>query len=141
MSRDDWYRHTSWSAADRAAFYARLERSRSDDNKAQALRSQALHLQETGDRALLPAALELLDEALARFPAHFAPALTHQQRAAICDALDRPADAIDSFRAGVAAQRAFPNAVTRVALAFGMFCLRRNLVDLIRAILEPAFHD
>ena len=68
MGRHDWYRRTTWSQTDREAFHARLKRSRSEEGKAQYLRIQALHLQETGDPERIAAAVELLDELLAKYP-------------------------------------------------------------------------
>ncbi|MBK9032219.1 MAG: hypothetical protein IPL61_13020 [Myxococcales bacterium] len=131
MGRDDWYRRTTWSATDRAEFYARLNRSRTLEAKAQYLCIQAGHLQETGDCDRIAAAVELLDDLVARFPCTFQLTMAHLQRAECLDALDRVGEAIESFRAAVAARRALPNVCTRVALVFGMFCIRRELVELL----------
>lgn len=130
MARDAWFQRTTWSEVERADFYARLERSRSSSTKAQYLLTQAAYLAAAGDQARLSAAIELIDDMLARCPYDFHLALAHQQRAECLDALDRTSEAIESFRAGVTAQRAFPNVRTRVALVFGMFCIRRDLVAL-----------
>jgi len=113
------------------AFHARLRRSRSEAGKAQCLRIQALHLQQTGDPERIAAAVELLDELVAKYPDRTQIAQAHVQRAECLDALDRASEAIVSFRAGIAAQREFPGVRTRVALVFGMFCLRRDLVELL----------
>ena len=130
MGRDDWFRRTTWSATDRAEFYARLNRSRTLESKSQYLRIQAGHLQETGDRDRITAAVQLLDDLVARFPSSSELSQAHLQRAECLDALDREGEAIESFRAAVVARRASPNFCTRVALVFGMFCIRRDLVKL-----------
>ena len=131
MGREDWFRRTTWSSTDRAEFYARLNRSRSAEAKAQYLRLQAGHLHESRDLARIAAAVELLDDLVARFPSSSQLPLAHLQRAQCLDALDRVEEAIESFRAAVAARRVLPNDRTRVALVFGMFCVRRELAALL----------
>ena len=54
MSRDDWFRNQKWDAATEAHFNEKLRRAR---DKAQPLRIQAYHLQNTDPKA----ALALLD--------------------------------------------------------------------------------
>ncbi len=131
MGRVDWFRRTTWTSRDRAEFYARLDRSRSVFHKAQYIRIQALHLQETSERELVTEAIVLLDDLVARFPYPGELASAQLQRAECLDLLDRPAEAIEGFRAAVVAQRASPGLVTRVAQAFGMFCIRRDLGGLL----------
>lgn len=131
MGRDDWCRRTTWSVADQADFQARLKRSRSDLARAQYLLLQAESLRATGDPALIVAAIALIDEMVARFPNEVLLAGAHLARAACLDALDRPAEAVESFRAAVVAQWLCPNVVTRVAMAFGRFCIRRDLDELL----------
>ena len=46
MSKDDWFRRTTWSDEDERAFFARLVRSRGIFRKAQYLRIQAVTLRK-----------------------------------------------------------------------------------------------
>jgi tetratricopeptide (TPR) repeat protein len=124
MSHDDWFRRTTWGPAERNAFHTRLQRSRGPSRKAQYLRIQAAHLQEA---ALFGPAIELLDDLIESYPVAFELASAHLQRAQCLDALERPLEAIEAFRASVDAQRAFPDLVTRVAYELAMFCVRRRL--------------
>src|SRR5262245_57279217 len=86
MTSKDWFRQTTWSREDEQAFFSRLARSRGSLHKAQYLRIQAYSLAETGNEALVSAALSLLNRLLTEFPepsqlvaAHFQAARCHER--------------------------------------------------------------
>lgn len=73
----------------------------------------------------------LLDEVVASYPEESELAQAQLQRAECLDSLDRPLEAVAAYRPCVAAQRAYPNALTVVPCEFAMFCIRRNLESLL----------
>src|SRR5262245_4018263 len=93
---DTWYRRTSWSDLDRRAFFDRLARSRTRGNKAQYLRIQAVHLEETGRPALVRAALELLDMVVREWPEPSEVAQAYHQQATCHLQLREPLLAVQS---------------------------------------------
>jgi tetratricopeptide (TPR) repeat protein len=101
--RDDWFRRTTWTVEDRAAFTARLGRSRTTFHKAQYLRIQALHLAEA-EPPLHEGALELLDQLLRDYPDPFEVPQARQQRAASLAATQRRDEAIEEYRRALAAE-------------------------------------
>jgi tetratricopeptide (TPR) repeat protein len=127
MTRDDWFRRTTWSATDRAEFFARLERSRTSFHKAQYLRLQALALASTGLHA---AAIELLDHLFVEYSEPSQLAQAHLQKAECLAQLNQPNDAVEEFRASLQAERDFPNVRTQSWLEFPLFIVRRELTDL-----------
>lgn len=86
--------------------------------KAQYLRIQAWHLQETGEHACVRAALELLDRMLADFPEIGQLAHAHGQRAECLDALGHREHALDAYRDSLEAQRKLPSVRTDAYLGF-----------------------
>ena len=68
MSKVEWFRRTTWTAADAADFAAHLKRSRSDFHKAQYLRIQAGHLHAVGVPELTAVALGLLGQLVTDWP-------------------------------------------------------------------------
>ena len=129
--KEEWFRRTSWEPDAKEAFYARLKRTRSTFHKAQYLRIQALHLQETRQHPLVEAALDLLAELLTNHPDQSQLAQAHHQRAQCLDILDRPLEAVAAFRAAIDAQRATPHLHTQAPNDFGMFCVKRQLESLL----------
>ena len=119
MSKDEWFRRTSWSASDQAEFFARLKRSRSRYNKAQYLRIQASHLAETSVESQLQAALQLLDQMIAEYPdATTQLAIAHCQRAACFADLGEYDAAIEEYRKALEVQLAHPHSLTTAHTAF-----------------------
>jgi tetratricopeptide (TPR) repeat protein len=106
-SRTEWFRRTTWTAADKAEFTARLGRSRSSFHKAQYLRIQAVHLAQA-EPPLYEPALELLDLMVRDFPDPSQLAAAHQQLASCLAALGRPSEALDVFRKALDAEGARP---------------------------------
>jgi tetratricopeptide (TPR) repeat protein len=127
MARDDWYRRSTWSAADQEEFFTRLKRSRTPENKSQYLRIQAGYLAEAGKHA---AAVALLDQLFREFPGRFEAAQSHWQKAECMIALKRTEAAIDEFRASLQAQRDFPNVCTDCWLLFPWFIVREKMAAL-----------
>lgn len=132
MGREDWYRNSTWNEEIRAAFFARLARSRSDGSKAQYLRIQALCLQEAGTADLYEVALTLLDEMLAKYPDAIDAAGAMTQRGQCLEGLGRIDEAIAAYRDSMATQRARPYMRDNVVLCFGELVVaakRRELFD------------
>ena len=98
--KEEWFRRTSWGRDAKEAFCARFKRSRSTFHKAQYLRIQALHLQETRQQPLVEAALDLLAELQTNHPDPSQLAQAHHQRAQCLDILDRTGRSKLSPRSG-----------------------------------------
>ena len=126
---NDWFRKTTWSEADQADFFARLKRSRGAGNKAQYLRIQAYHLEETHDPKLIRAAIPLLDKMIAEFPEQGELASALSQKASCLGALGLLNEAIDCYREAFDAQRKFPQRRTRAWLEFGRFVCDHKIVN------------
>jgi tetratricopeptide (TPR) repeat protein len=141
MPRDDWYRHSMWSAAEQQDFFARLKRSRTAANKAQYVRIQASCLADAGHHR---AAVELLDLLFRDFPERFELAQSHLQKALCLIELNEPERAITEFRASLQSQREYPNVGTTCWLRFPWFIVRQQLADLYDealAVLEEFRSD
>jgi len=67
MSKQDWFRKTTWSEADQADFWSHLRRSRTIFNKAQYLRIQANYL----SNRFPTVSLELIEVMIKDFPSRF----------------------------------------------------------------------
>lgn len=118
MSRENWYRNTSWSDAIEKEFFARLQRSRHNSSKVQYLRIQALYLHEAHPQV----SNYLLDCLLALPTEQTEVASTYLQKAELAIVLGRPHEEIVSFfRKSIQQQREFPNVTTTVHLRFGRY--------------------
>jgi len=118
VAATEWFRRTTWLPEDQEAFFARLGRSRSTFHKSQYLRIQAGHLEDTNQPELVRAALALLDTLLRDWPEPSQLACAHHQRATCHIRLGEASLAVQSFRDALAAELAYPNAVTQAAIAF-----------------------
>ena len=127
MSRDDWFRRSTWSAADQEDFFARLKRSRTTGNKAQYLRIQAVHLAEAG---LHTEAVKLLNLMFREYPERIQVAAAHRQKAECLVQLGQPDGAISEFRSSLQCQREFPNVETGGWLEFPWFIVQCQLSDM-----------
>jgi len=103
MSKVEWFRRTTWTAADAADFAAHLKRSRSDFHKAQYLHIQAGHLHAVGVPELTAVALGLLDQLVTDWPSESQLSIAHAQRAQCLVDLGRSAEALDAYRAALLA--------------------------------------
>ncbi len=135
MSREDWYRNSIWTKDVKTAFFTRLDRCRSY-NKAQYLRIQAVHLQETGKKKCVLAALELLDLILEKWPEKHELAAVYLQRAECFEYLHDYKSAVSSFRDSLNAEREFTGVIVEAALHFGWFVVRRGMKELYDEVLS-----
>jgi tetratricopeptide (TPR) repeat protein len=126
---NDWFRKTSWSEADQADFYAHFKRSRGAGNKAQYLRIQAGHLENTGSPELLRAALTLLEKMISEFPEPGELACAYNQKASCLAALGQIDLAIASYRLALDTERNNPKRRTRAWLEFGRFVCDAKLTE------------
>jgi hypothetical protein len=136
MGDDEWFRHTTWTPQIQEAFFARLSRSRSSFQKAQHLRIQAFHLQETKDPLLVRVAIQLLGEMFSKYPESIQMAQGRHQQAQCLSLLGDVESAIDAFRMALAAEKTFPNVKTQAWLNFGWFVLERGRADLHDEVLH-----
>ncbi|MCH8053018.1 MAG: hypothetical protein IH895_03075, partial [Planctomycetes bacterium] len=137
MGDNDWYRQKRWGEGQRNSFFERLGRSRTDFNKAQYCRIQALHLQETGKTDALRGAVELLNRILEQYPDECTQlASVYLQKAQCCEDVGRAEEAIENFRYCIDYQRQFPHCITNAALEFGVFVLRHEFSDLHEEVLS-----
>lgn len=109
---DDWFRRTTWSPGDSAAFQARLARSRSASNRAQYLRIQAVTLAAVGTPAMMRAALALLEQLFTEVPEPLQLAPAWHLRAQCLSALGAVDEALYAYDACFNAQRALPTVRT-----------------------------
>jgi tetratricopeptide (TPR) repeat protein len=125
MSRQDWYRRSTWTDHDREEFNDRLRRSRRG-NKAQYLRIQAGHLAEAGYPA---EAIELLDRMFREFPDRIQLGVAHLQKAESLVSLGQIAAAIQEFRSALRAQRDIPNVQSTAWVIFPWFVVENQLTE------------
>ena len=112
MARRDWYRRSTWTAAQREEFFHRLARCR-PHNRALYLRIQAAALQA----AQPDIALELLDYLLENHPDPDVLAGAHLDRARCLELLDRLLEAALAYRAAIAARYASAASSTRSSIS------------------------
>lgn len=122
MARRDWYRRSTWTAAQREEFFHRLSRCRAH-NRALYLRIQAACLQGSQPET----ALELLDYLLEHHPDEEVLAGAHLDRARCLEMLDRLLEAALAYRAAITAERRQRGSRAAAPRGFGMFCVRRRL--------------
>jgi tetratricopeptide (TPR) repeat protein len=115
MGREDWYRNSTWSPEDQAAFHARLKRSRGSFHKSQYLRIQALYLAKAGNHL---ASLELLDQLLREHPDPSQLSTAYLQRAESLLALGRLEEAVVEFRNSLQAEKDHPGVQTGTWIEF-----------------------
>jgi tetratricopeptide (TPR) repeat protein len=127
MGRNDWFRNTKWDAPTEAHFNEKLRRAR---DKAQPLRIQAYHLQNSDPKA----ALALLDRYFA-LGNHFdmASAFLHQAEAHL--ALGQLEEAIQSLEKALQRERDFPNVKTQAWSRFALLVAERKLIHLYKRAL------
>jgi tetratricopeptide (TPR) repeat protein len=128
MGRDDWFRNKKWDAATEAHFNEKLRRAR---DKAQPLRIQAYHLENTDPKV----ALALLDRYFA-LGSHFdmASAFLHQAEAHL--ALGEQEKALQSLERALQCERNFPNVKTQAWSRFALLVAERKLDHLYDKALQ-----
>jgi len=135
MGNKDWFRKTTWSSEDKDDFFIRLNRAR-EYNRAQYLRVQAHHLEETGTKVAIDGALELLEIVIAKYPAKIELANAYYQRATCLEKLDRHEEALIAYRESFTAIREQPNVRPNSPLRFGVFAVKYDWSDLYKEVLE-----
>lgn len=71
MSREDWYRNTSWNDQIQAEFEARLKRSRGNFHKAQYLRIQASYLLNSSVNTFQEKGIEYMERVIKDYPEEY----------------------------------------------------------------------
>jgi len=133
MGREDWYRQTTWTAADEEAFRSRLRRCRSQGTRAQCLRIQALYLEQAG---LVDPAMQLLGEYLETCREGSELSMVYGQLAACHERLGNVREAVICLRSALAAEEARPNMRTHAWLEFGRIAVEHGFVDLFDDFLR-----
>lgn len=113
---ETWYRRSTWSDEDQAAFFAKLQRSRSGFHKAQYCRIQAYELQRARN---YKASLQLLELLLAEWPNDAQKAAAFHQKAECLEKLGDKTAALNAYRLAFDAQREKPSEITTAHLDFG----------------------
>jgi tetratricopeptide (TPR) repeat protein len=136
MARDEnWYRRTTWTPEDQAAFFQRNRRSRGPDSKAQYMRIQAETLRETGDKSLIGAGLELLEQSFRDYPNAMDCAQAYECAARCCESLGRIEEAITYFRKAIQREREFPGIGTNACFRFGKLVVKQGQSDLFDEVV------
>ncbi len=140
MSREDWYRKTTWSEEDKALFYKRLNRSRTDYNKAQYLKIQAHYLQKAKP-PFYSEAIDLINYLLEHYPHPSHLASAYMQKAQCLDALGDISRAKDAYLLALIAEETPSGIKTTAPLEFAMFVVRHSLKDLYGKVFDILTQD
>ncbi|VAW43317.1 hypothetical protein MNBD_CHLOROFLEXI01-786 [hydrothermal vent metagenome] len=140
MGKQDWFRKTTWSVKEKTQFYERLNRSRTDYNKAQYLRIQASHLQ-TAKPPYYEEAIELIDYLLQYYPHISQLAGAYMQKAQCLEALGNISDAKDAYLLSLIAEETSSGVKTTAPLEFAMFVIRHSLKELYDKVFHTLIQD
>ena len=124
MGKYDWYGRKTWTKADQADYFARLNRSKAARNKAQYLWVQARELHHAG---LTKEAILLLDKMLAECPEPFFMPLVCMTKAECLVALGDVKGALQSYRLGLEIERKKPNHRTEACYEFGKLVVENKM--------------
>jgi tetratricopeptide (TPR) repeat protein len=124
MGKYDWYSRKTWTEADQADYFARLNRSRTPHHKAQYLWVQARELNDAG---LTREAIPLLDKMLAECPEPFFMPLVCMTKAECLIALGDVKGALQSYRLGLEVERKKPNHRTEACYEFGKLVVEHKM--------------
>lgn len=136
MSKEDWYRKTTWSKSAKEEFFARFNRSRTNFHKAQYLRIQASYLQSTNTEEMALCSLELLELILKDYPEKSELSSTYLQKAECLIMLGKIEQGIDEMRNALQAEREYPNTKTEVWLEFGWTAIIYQISYLYDEVFE-----
>jgi hypothetical protein len=136
MRSKDWFRRTTWSDEDRAAFFARLVRSRGAFHKAQYLRIQAHTLAETRQEPLVRAALGLLDRLFVESPDPSQLAAARFLAAKCHELLGNLDEAVNQFRLALTAKAQHRGLDPNTALEYPWFIIEHELTSLYDEAIE-----
>ena len=135
MTKQDWYRKTTWTDDDQADYFAHFERSR-NTSRAQYLKIQAYYLFETGRRKEIMTALELINLALEKYPERIFLAELLEQKAKCLDKLRKINEAVENFLLSLQAMREIPNVNPGTPYAFGLFVIDHKIDKLYDEVLS-----
>ena len=135
MAEKDWFRHKAWTIDDQQVYFSHFKRAKKF-NKAQYLRIQASHLEDSGTRDCILGALNLLDLLFDAYPEPIELECAYFQQARCLESLNRLEDAIKSYRLAFQARKMAPNVCTDAPLYFGLLVVRHNLTDLYNEVLN-----
>jgi tetratricopeptide (TPR) repeat protein len=122
VADDTWFRNSTWNTEIAMRFEEKLRRAR---NKEQYLRIQAGYLSISRPTV----ALDLLERFLA-MPNQWDRAQAYVNRAQALLALERLADAIESYESALAREAEFPNLLTPAYLELPVLIVERSRLDL-----------
>ncbi len=130
MSTKDWFRHTTWTAADQQDFFARLARAHKN-KRPQYLYIQASYLLDTHQRRDVWAALDLLHLCLAEYaPSDDEIENIQHMRARCFEKLGQTDAAIDAYRAALNARQRAPQGRSYAPLDFAYLVVRKHRTGL-----------
>lgn len=129
MSRHDWYRRVTWTKADEEEFMAKYNRARSDFNKAQYLRIQALYLQKEANPPLFDKSLKLLDMLLDEYPESSEAAGALLQKAQCLESLGKITEASSALLESLVLDQKTSQIKTRAPLEFARFVVKYELKE------------
>ena len=121
MSRDDWFRNTTWNSAIEDAFETKLKRAR---NKSEYLRIQASYLAKSH-----PAITLKLLEQYFELGEHFDFASAFVSKAEALLTLNRIDEALKCYEQALAREKKFPNLLTNASLDFALLVAMRQIKD------------
>jgi len=127
MDQKDWYRLVTWTNADEKEFMARLNRARSEFNKAQYLRIQALYLQREATPPLYDESIKLLDILLEEYPQSPEAAGALMQKAQCFEANGRLEEATEIYIMSIEMDQKTSGIKTRAPPEFAQFVVKYKL--------------
>lgn len=134
MAKPAWYAHTTWSAADREEFLARLRAVAGAHEQAACLRKQAAHLLKTRSPETLIGARELYELLLAQFPDSSDLAYVHTALGEVLEASAEEDAGLAAYRAALVAQSGTTRS-TDAHLRFGLLVIRAGRSELFAEAL------
>lgn len=132
MSRDEWYRRSTWTTEDEQEFRARLKRARSF-SRPQYLRLQAIHLEQAG---LLDEAIQLLEEVVREYAEDGQIAWVHDHLGSCHEKAGRIDEAIQELRLSIAAQERHPYVTSKAWLELGRISVEYGVPELFDEFLK-----
>lgn len=132
---DDWFRNNRWDAAEEAAFFGRLLRSKSSYHRAQYARIKASGLEDSADPVRVRAAIALLTRVLKEWPSDSEIACCHWQLARCHLKLGDIDSALDHFQRCIRREDEYPNSLTGAWSDFADLVVSRRLRKYYKQIL------
>lgn len=139
MTDHDWYRKTTWTKKDKADYFERFNRSRSDQSKVQYLHIQALYLINTQKASLARPALELLKLALQFKNEGFMPLIYYEMADAYKIIGDKK-QIIESFRTAVYWEKYGHSMGTEAGKEYATYIVENSLGEYYDEALDAMEH-